>query len=117
MLNLVACSRVDRGEAMIYTVDTFKATLKNRHHFSRIPLAVLCTTNIVPKGSPLLVTASTNMKKSLNLIFIVSLTGLFSLYDTLASGMRDFAKNKGTTHEQNTTHSTAPTKYRRASKT
>ena len=47
--------RIDRGEAMMYVVDTSKAKLKNRHHFSKEPLAVLCTTNIVPKGSPLLV--------------------------------------------------------------
>ena len=40
---------------MIYGSDNLRAKYKNRQHFSKEPLAALCTTDIVPKGSPLLV--------------------------------------------------------------
>ena len=47
--------RLDRGEAMFFSVNTYKALYKNRHHFSRESVVVLYSSDIVPQGSPLLV--------------------------------------------------------------
>ena len=47
--------RVDRGEAMLFSVDIYRALFKNRHHFSKEALAALHSSHIVTQGSPLMV--------------------------------------------------------------
>ena len=53
---------------MMYGPDIFREKYKNRHHFPKEPLVALSSTDIVPKGSPLLVntTGSCHVEKSLN---------------------------------------------------
>ena len=43
---------------MMYGPDIFRVKYKNRHHFPKEPLVALCSTDIVPKGSPLLVSTT-----------------------------------------------------------